>query len=416
MESTHQAARGIPAAAAHGGRMRNARAGGRLVVLDGLRILAALMVVFHHYVGYGGAADGAGNAWSRPIAHVFPLASKFGAYMWTGVSLFFLISGFVIGMSTWGRGLGDFFTSRVVRLYPAYWFGVLATTAVLTVWPMVAQPLHAHEVLANLTMLQGAMHITNVDASYWTLWYELCFYLLFCLVVRQGLTYRRVVAFCMLWTVAGLGSVAMEWGPLQVIAMPWISSFFVAGLAFYLMYRFRPTLLLWTIIGVSLALSLIYARDHQHAIDAALGGRHLPVWPAYAMILLCYAVMAAVSFGLLSRIRWRWLTVAGSLTYPLYLLHEAIGWTAIRLLHDRIPKWPLVALVTVGMLVAAYLVHRIVERPLSRLLKRGISSGLAELRAGGTPAPVGPTAEGGFRPGPPAPTEAPAQRQPTVRV
>uniref|UniRef100_A0AAU2VA93 Integral membrane protein n=1 Tax=Streptomyces sp. NBC_00003 TaxID=2903608 RepID=A0AAU2VA93_9ACTN len=37
--------------------------------------------------------------------------------------IFFLISGFVICMSCWGKPLGDFFVSRVVRLYPAYWFG-----------------------------------------------------------------------------------------------------------------------------------------------------------------------------------------------------------------------------------------------------------------------------------------------------
>ncbi|WP_344447452.1 acyltransferase family protein, partial [Kitasatospora nipponensis] len=237
-----------------------------------LRILAALMVVFHHYVGYGGSAHGAGNAWSRPIAQVFPLASKLGAYMWTGVSLFFLISGFVIGMSTWGRGLGDFFTSRIVRLYPAYWFGVLATTAVLAAWPLVAQPLDSYQVLVNLTMFQSALHVTNVDASYWTLWYELCFYLLFGLVVRQGLNYRRVVAFCMVWTVMGMVSVGVDWAPLTVVAMPWVSSFFVAGLAYYLMYRFRPTLLLWGIVGVSLVLSLNYAGSHQQLIDPALGG------------------------------------------------------------------------------------------------------------------------------------------------
>ncbi|MFD0570579.1 acyltransferase family protein [Kitasatospora gansuensis] len=273
-----------PDPAARGGRRgsrragrsaRAGRAGGRLVVLDGLRILAALMVVFHHYVGYGGSADGAGNAWSRPIAQVFPLASKLGAYMWTGVSLFFLISGFVIGMSTWGRGLGDFFTSRIVRLYPAYWFGVLATTAVLAAWPLVAQPLDSYQVLVNLTMFQSALHVTNVDASYWTLWYELCFYLLFGLVVRQGLNYRRVVAFCMVWTVMGMVSVGVDWAPLTVVAMPWVSSFFVAGLAYYLMYRFRPTLLLWGIVGVSLVLSLNYAGSHQQLIDPALGGRHL---------------------------------------------------------------------------------------------------------------------------------------------
>jgi peptidoglycan/LPS O-acetylase OafA/YrhL len=39
------------------------------------------------------------------------------------------------------------------------------------------------------------------------------------------------------------------------------------------------------------------------------------------------------------------------------------------------------------MLVAAWSIHRIVERPVSRLLRRGLVAGLRELREGGEPAP-----------------------------
>jgi peptidoglycan/LPS O-acetylase OafA/YrhL len=38
---------------------------------------------------------------------------------WTGVYLFFLISGFVICMSAWGRSVGQFAASRITRLFPA---------------------------------------------------------------------------------------------------------------------------------------------------------------------------------------------------------------------------------------------------------------------------------------------------------
>ncbi|MFD6812242.1 acyltransferase family protein, partial [Streptomyces anthocyanicus] len=91
---------------------------GRLYVLDGLRLGAALMVVAFHYTALGA------EAWDRPAWTVFPEVSRFTSYGYLGVQLFFVISGFVICMSAWGRPLKAFFVSRVIRLYPAYWFAV----------------------------------------------------------------------------------------------------------------------------------------------------------------------------------------------------------------------------------------------------------------------------------------------------
>ncbi|WP_329495541.1 acyltransferase [Kitasatospora herbaricolor] len=371
---------------------RGAR-GRRIALLDGLRLVAALMVVFHHYVGYGGGNTASDSAWGRPANTVFHGGAAVGIYLWTGICLFFLISGFVICMSSWGRGLADFAKSRFIRLYPAYWFAVFATTAVLMCWPLVRRPLGVFDVLANLTMLQTAFHVDGVDAAYWTLWTEMQFYLLFAIVVWKGVTYRRVVIFCSLWTVASLLTDYIQVTPLDEIVVSSTSSFFIAGLAFYLMHRFRPNLLLWGIVGISWILSTRYALNHQRDVSAVLG-LDVPLWPAVLLVTLAYLVLAAVALGWggTGRIRWRWLTVAGALTYPLYLLHEAIGWTAIRLLRPHLSPWPSVALVTASMLVAAWLVHRFVERPLAPRLKDGMTRAIRDFRA--TPAaaaPVGTT-------------------------
>ena len=99
----------------------------RLAILDGLRLVAALMVVSYHYISRA-------DAWGRGGRHGFPtIVDSAAHYGFFGVELFFLISGFVICMSAMGRGLGEFFVARVVRLYPAYWFAILLTTAVLLV-------------------------------------------------------------------------------------------------------------------------------------------------------------------------------------------------------------------------------------------------------------------------------------------
>lgn len=351
----------------------------RLAALDGLRLIAALMVVFHHYVGYGGNAVASKNAWTKPVDVVFPTASWLASYTWTGVEIFFLISGFVICMSSWGRSLGEFFTSRVIRLYPAYWFAILATTAVITLWPIVVQAPTMRGVLLNLTMLHEPFGIGSVDAVYWTLWREMRFYLLFALVVWKGVTYRRVVLFCMLWTVASIVFSAGRAPLAEFIFMPESSPYFIAGMAMYLMHRFGPNLLLWGIIGISWLFSINQVSLYNGELSHSLG-RTMDSKPAVVLVSLGFLVVIVLALGGLNWVRGKWLTVAGAVTYPLYLLHENIGWTGIRLLRHHLSPWALVAVMTLGMLVASWLVHRFIERPLSPILKRGITRSLDQLR------------------------------------
>nr|WP_308379438.1 acyltransferase [Streptomyces sp. ISL-43] len=352
----------------------------RLAALDGLRLIAALMVVFHHYVGFGGSAEAAKNAWTKPVDVVFPTASWLASYTWTGVEFFFIISGFVICMSSWGRSLGEFFTSRVVRLYPAYWFAILATTVVVTLWPMVAQRLSLQGVLVNATMLQEPFGVGSVDAVYWTLFAELRFYLLFALVVWKGVTYRRVVLFCALWTVASVLSLSVHAPKMaRYILIPEFSPYFIAGIAMYLMHRFRPTMLLWGIVAISWLFSVRQVSLYNEGLAVYLG-RTMDAKPAIVLMTLGYLVMIVLALGGLSWVRGKWLTVAGAITYPLYLLHEDIGWTGIRLLRNHLSPWTLVAVITLGMLIVSWLVHRLVERPAAAILKRGLTDGLTSLR------------------------------------
>jgi peptidoglycan/LPS O-acetylase OafA/YrhL len=344
-------------------------AGDRLAVLDGLRLVAALMVVVFHYTVNA-------EPWGKPVPP-FHRTLYVTGYGGLGVELFFVISGFVICMSAWGRGLGRFFVSRVVRLFPAYWFGVLFTTVMVAVLlPGRPRPGSA-DVLANLTMLQKPMGIPNIDAVYWTLWEELHFYLLFALIVWRGLTYRRVVLFCLLWTVASV-LVATSSGPVLHLAVgDGMSYFFVAGMALYLVYRFGSNLLLWGIVGVSWALGLNQLRS---IVNPGISVRWIGI---VAVITGIFAIMAAVALRWLNWIRGRWLIAAGALTYPLYLMHLRIGHAVLQRLHSHVPKWPLIIGLIAAMLVAAWLVHRFVERPLAPLVKRWLTDAMTQMRRAG---------------------------------
>ncbi|GHF64267.1 acyltransferase [Streptomyces mashuensis] len=380
------------------GRITAPGAPPRLYALDGFRLVAALLVVFYHYLALKGG-------WGHSPKTIFPTLHKYAQYGWVGVEIFFLISGFVICMSTWGRTLGDFVISRASRLYPGYWAAVLITAGVIITWPQVRQVHDLDVVLTNLTMLQQGLGVWDVDGVYWTLFTELKFYLLFAVVVAMGVTYRRCVLFCGVWTVAAVIAPSVNNKLLTTWAMPLFAPYFVAGIAFYLMYRYRPTAVLWGIVGISFLLA-----DH-HMIKRVKDNVDpgAPYWPARLMVLVAFVIMAMMANGWFNRIQWRWLTTAGALTYPLYLLHQYIGLTIIYALRDRVPAPLLVAGLVVVMLGAAWLMQRYIEVPLGKKLRTALKKGMAEIRLH-TPAPR--SAEHSGRERPAAEDRTPAQPHP----
>ncbi|WP_329580827.1 acyltransferase [Kitasatospora sp. NBC_01250] len=344
----------------------------RLYVLDGLRLGAALSVLLFHYVG---KPVGWEQAWRGAPDKLLPGVHAVALYGWLGVELFFLISGFVICMSCWGKRPRDFLVSRLIRLYPAYWVAVLITSVVVVAagYPFsTVKDITARTVLINLTMLQQPYGATAIDPSYWTLWVEMLFYLLFAVVVAMGLTYRRVVAFCGIWTFAAAIAPSVGLPLLDTLTQPAYAPLFVAGVTIYLMHRFGANLLLWGLLGFSW-LAAQYRLEGSVQMYQQWLPEHISWSRSVAVMTCCFLLVLGAALGAFDWIQWRWLTLAGALTYPVYLLHQEVGLTMIGWLRQRLAPAPTLAMVTVGVLVLAWLVHRLVERPLSRVLKRGLT-------------------------------------------
>ncbi|MFF3687378.1 acyltransferase family protein [Streptomyces sp. NPDC002187] len=370
----------IPAPRAAGRAAATPRSHDRMRALDGLRILAALSVCLYHYAG----RSSTGEFWGGSPKELFPGLSSAAAYGCLGVQLFFVISGFVICMSSWGKSLGHFFRSRVSRLYPAYWVAILLTTAACVVLPSVSEPLRLNEVLVNFTMLQQPMGVDRVLGVCWTLWVEARFYLLFALfVVWKGVTYRRVVVFCCLWTVAGVLARVADNPLADEIVMRDHAPFFIGGLALYLIHRHGSDLLLWGIVGVSWALGQRYSTSALWHPDSADVYIERSPYVILAVVTFAFGSVAAVALGRLRWANWRWLTVAGALTYPFYLVHEHLGWFAISVLHRKfhLGHWPTLAATVCGMLVLAWLIHRLVEKPLGPWMRRSMETQAARLKS-----------------------------------
>ncbi|MFE0374417.1 acyltransferase family protein, partial [Streptomyces inhibens] len=347
--------------------------GGPPRALDGLRLLAALMVAAYHYGGRGGDIA---QAWGGSPAHQFPTAAPLFAYGCLGVQIFFVISGFVICLSGWGRTLRAFIASRISRLYPAYWAAILLITAVFALPWVAYKALPPSEVLTNLTMLQQPLGVRRVLGVCWTLWAEMRFYALFALcVVLPGATRGRVVLFCAGWTLAAALAQSAHEPFLDTVLMPEYAPFFIGGIGLYLLHRYGARdPIAWAIVLVSWLVGQHYAVAGLWHAPSATAFSYRSTAGIIAVVTIGFALVAAVALGKLRWANWRWLTIAGALTYPFYLVHEHLGWVVVRALHRGagLPSYATLILTVGLMLLLAWVLHRWIERPLTPVLKRSI--------------------------------------------
>lgn len=342
----------------------------RLVALDGLRFAAAAAVLAYHFVAVNH------HAWGGRTSAVMPGVQQVAAFGSFGVQLFFVISGFVILMTAWGRDVRGFVASRAGRLFPAYWAAVLVTLVLLVLVAPGRRDVDLPQAVVNLTMVQRAFGIQDVEAVYWTLWSELRFYVLVGALLAVGLTRGRLIAFVTLWPVAG--AIATQTGSdlLATVLVAADAPLFAGGMVLFLLTREPRSPVLWLALGLDVALAAahsgrIQAVRIENSTDLALGPA--TYWTA---IVLCFVVVAAATLTPLARLSWRWPTTLGALTYPLYLVHSSWGRWVIETAHPALPGWATLALATATCLLLALVIHRLVERPLGPRLRRALDRDL----------------------------------------
>lgn len=350
------------------------RAGARLAALDGLRFVAAMAVVLFHFTSRRT------SPWDGRMHELLGGVGAWTAYGSLGPELFFVISGFVVLMTAWGRPTAQFVASRVGRIYPAYWVAVVATgLLLLLLWPQ-GKRVTAEQVVVNLTMLQSGLGVKHVDGVYWTLWTELRFYLLVAVLALVGITTRRVLAFCFLWPLAGIAVQEAGWGT----AAHWLvadkAPLFAAGMALYVLHRGGHRLVPWLAVlgGTALSVHLV-AADRAARLEHETGYAFSGVGVGVALVA-CVGLVALLALTPLAGVRLAWLTWLGALTYPLYLIHQYWGLYLLDLLVGRIGPWASVAVATAAALVAAWALHRFVEVPWGPRLRAATATGLERVR------------------------------------
>jgi len=330
-------------------------------VLDGLRGLAALIVMVSH----GANLWASGALVGQGAGHI-------------GVMLFFVLSGFLMGYlylhrACTGASSWQFFLNRAGRVVPLYFAVVL--------FSFFAHYLNAsfwtYPIETTGTLFAHLGFVSGVDVL-WSIGPEILFYCFFaCLWFLM--TRSRSIGFL-------VGAVALLVSVLPVpVVVPTNSlaqlqsklPFFMVGMALGASWDpsswARPSASIRLVL-IAISTMILFASFPQILpliVQTTIGVKMAPLGPPWIHLWgIPYYFLVVLSF--FAATLWlspSWLASkpmrkAGELSYAIYLVH--------RLVLNNIPSveqagWPVaIAMYVLGTLSVAYAVHLVVERPARR--------------------------------------------------
>ena len=333
----------------------------RLLNLDLLRLVSALMVLAYHY-GFrmGNTGDGGGAAFPE----LAPLAIWFDA----GLLIFFAISGYVIALSAENRTAYDFAAGRLARLWPTFVLCATVTALVMHAWPFPGmEPPGVKQWLAHFVILSRALGEPFLDGAYWTIAYEIIFYGWVFVLIASGGFARHWRGFVLAWLLVSVANEGLiDSGILRKLLITQYSGYFAFGLALFRTQR-EPDAASWPVV----ALAGLWACATPFIVEplfVAAYGVERSVWGlclmgpfALAAVTLCATartlpVPPGLAIGL------------GGLTYPLYLLHQNIGYSVFTRFGPEFGRWPVAVALLAGLLLLAWLLARFWEPPARRAI------------------------------------------------
>lgn len=321
----------------------------RFTEIDALRGLAALAVVLFHYT----------TRYEERFGEVSGGFSEYFSLGEYGVQLFFIISGFVIYMSILKvKSVSDFAIKRSFRLYPAYIFAVVLTFTIVSLASIDQLKIDIMPALINLTMFQDFLGAPRVDGVYWTLRVEMTFYILMGILLFFKVE-KKVMPIAISWLAFSVfiqllhSSVDTDATALiREFSIASFSHMFIIGIMFYCIWQHGSQLKYHAVIAACVLYDLTFM-SIENALITSL------------FVVIFYLVINSKLQFLSSPV----LVFFGTISYPLYLIHQNIGYVIINQMHFMGLTHPIFTVMLVGATVlAAYLIFRYVETPVQNAL------------------------------------------------
>lgn len=340
-----------------------------IATLDLLRLAAALAVVFFHYFFRGAAAEGA-------LAEGHPSVAPFALYGYLGVNLFFLISGFVIAWSAEGRFWQEFAIARFVRLYPGYLLCMTITFVIVMAFGAPLFSTSLGQYAANLSMFAPALGQPFMEGVYWSILLELVFYGWVTLALLGGVFQNWKLGLIFVWlAISASNEFFIESRAVRLLFITEFGPFFAAGVLVHHIHAHGRSLAALLLLCAAFLLSCSTLSVTQQWMlreyGIAVSQPHLVIANIVmhsvligAILLRSYVVPSALTLAL------------GGLTYPLYLLHQKIGYIAINSAAPLVGKWAAALGCVALMVLLSWVIWQYFERPAQRRVKAWIGGAL----------------------------------------
>ena len=223
-------------------------------------------------------------------------------------------------------------------------------------------------------MFNGFFGVEHVDGVYWSLVIELKFYILIGIILFFRLI-KFIRIFAWLLLVVSICQIILPYmeSPyfLKVIyflGFPDYSPYFVTGMFFFFMKTDKNIIknLLPILISYGVAIKLAFEsvdrlnEKYFNAFDINI---------VVSIITVFFIIMFLVCINKLNSFNKKIFLYFGVLTYPLYLIHQTIGYIIFNNLSEYINKWLLISLLIIIMLCASYLINKYIEKPLGNYMR-----------------------------------------------
>ena len=339
---------------------------GRVPVLDLLRMLAILGVILFHYGFLGPTAIGTAKV-------ALPGWASFARYGFLGVPVFFVISGFVIAYSAAGRTAMSFGIARIARIYPGF---IICMTATFLVTLMIGGSAFHTSVAqwaANLIVAAPVFHQPYMDLPYWSLVIEITFYAWVTVLMALGLFPRRIDLIVVVWLgISMANELTFDSRAIERIFLSDYSGFFTTGLLIYEIHRGRRDALLYWLLSLAMG-TAVFQAVHGLSWLRYHTDTNFSSWIAGT---ICLSSMLLIIWAVHVRrvpIPASLTLAIGGMTYPLYLLHQQIGYVALHWIGPVEYPTLLVAAIMTAIALVSLIVWKYVEPPCHRWMKRTLT-------------------------------------------
>ena len=246
-------------------------------------------------------------------------------YGWIGVPVFFVISGYSISSSLDNtKSFQSFWIKRILRIYPAYWISILFIFLIAIIQKIITHynstvifPKGIYDIVNTFFCLYKPLTNTlMMNWVYWTLVYELFFYLIFSVVVFIPYLYKKwyylsIIVISIFYTF---------YRDIPILFFLKLIGYF--GLGVFLNERKKKTDFTTILLFIISVISILMNREYSSGSDGEL--------TSYFGIGTALTFMVAeITIGHLFT-RKNIFTKLGDISYGIYLFHVPICIYVIR--------------------------------------------------------------------------------------